>query len=204
MHLQNKRHAALLQQLRTQVTGRVVAFGEDAYDQQRTPWLRVIDQHPIAIVNAASVEDICVTVQTASREGLPLAVQNTGHGIARPCDGGILLRLTEMKAISVDANTKTAIVQPGVSSGELLAAAEPHGLGYGSGQVSNVGVVGYTLGGGVGWIGRKVGAACHAVVAATVVLADGSVVAASDTEHQDLLWALKGGGGNSASSLRSP
>ncbi len=188
--------SALWASLRKRIRGSVVAFGEQTYDQQRTPWLQVIDQHPAVIVNASDVEDIRLTVQTASHQGLPLAVQNTGHGIAKGCDGGILLRLAEMKAVSIDAKAKTATLEPGVVSGELLAATEPHGLAYASGQVSNVGVIGYTLGGGVGWIGRKVGAACRAVVSATVVLADGSVVTASESENPDLLWALKGGGGN--------
>ena len=162
MHSKDQQ-SALLSFLRERISGSVVAFSEQTYDKQRTPWLQVVDQHPAAIVNASDVEDIRIAVQAASHEGLPLAVQNTGHGIARACDGGILLRLAEMKAISVDTRAKTATLEPGVVSGELLAATEPHGLAYASGQVSNVGVIGYTLGGGVGWIGRKVGAACHAV-----------------------------------------
>ncbi len=192
----NKVNPALVALLRNEISGSVVAIGEETYDRQRTPWLQVIDQHPAVIVNAANVEDICVAVRTAAREGLPLGVQNTGHGIARACEGGILLRLSEMKSLSVDAQSKTAVVEPGVTSGELLGATELYGLGYASGQVSNVGVIGYTLGGGVGWIGREAGAACRAVVSATVVLADGSVVLASEKENTDLFWALKGGGGN--------
>ena len=196
MYPANRQHSQLLDFLRKRIRGNVIAFGEKDYDQQRTPWLQVIDQHPAVIVNAANVEDIRVAVQAASHENLPLAVQNTGHGIARACDGGILLRLTELKAISVNGGAKTATVDPGVSSGELLAATEPHGLAYASGQVSNVGVIGYMLGGGVGWIGRKVGAACHAVLSATVVLADGTMVTATASENPELFWALKGGGGN--------
>ncbi len=187
---------AALEKLRGQLTGSLVTEENDAYDKERTPWLQVLDQHPAAIVNAANLDDIVAVVRTASELAVPLAVQNTGHGVAQPCNGGILLRLCEMRSVEVSAAEQTATVQPGVKSGDLAAAAEPYGLAYASGQVSNVGVTGYTLGGGVGWIGRKAGAACHAMKSATVVLATGSVVEASETENPDLFWALKGGGGN--------
>ncbi len=187
---------AALEKLRRQLTGSVVTNGDKAYDKQRTPWLQVLEQHPAAIVNAANLDDIVAVVRTASEFAVPLAVQNTGHGIAQPCNGGILLRLSEMRSVEISAAEQTATVQPGVKSGDLAAAAEPYGLAYASGQVSNVGITGYTLGGGVGWLGRKAGAACHALQSATVVLADGSVVEASATENPDLFWALKGGGGN--------
>jgi len=185
-----------LEQLKVKVTGSVVLPGDSGYDKQRTPWLEVVEQHPSAIVNAHTVQDIAEAVRAARDLNLPLGVQNTGHGIAAPCNEGILLRLSEMKDIAVDAAAGTATVGPGVSSGELIAAAEPHGLAYPSGQVSNVGAIGYTLGGGYGWLGRKVGAACYAVQSATVVLADGSVVVASADENPDLFWAIRGGGGN--------
>ncbi len=185
-----------LEQLRSRITGQMVVPGDAGYDKQRTPWLKVIEQRPSAIVNATSVQNIVETVRTARELDLPLGVQNTGHGITVPCNEGILLRLSEMKEITVDAAAGTAIVGPGLSSGELLAAVEPQGFAYPSGQVSNVGVIGYTLGGGYGWLGRKHGAACNAVQSATVVLADGSVVVASATENPDLFWAIRGGGGN--------
>ena len=96
----------------------------------------------------------------------------------------------------IDAGAGTATIGPGVTSADLLKAAEAHGFVYPSGQVSSVGMIGYTLGGGYGWLGRKLGAACSTVRAAQVVLADGSVVNASETENSDLFWALRGGGGN--------
>ncbi len=185
-----------LERLRSKITGSMVLPGDRAYDKQRRPWLEVVEQRPSVIVNAISVEDIVATIRTAGELGLPLGVQNTGHGIAVACNEGILLRLSEMKEIKVDATAETAMIGPGVISGELLAAVEPHGFVYPSGQVSNVGVVGYTLGGGYGWLGRKVGAACNTVRSAIVVLADGSVVVASASENPDLFWAIRGGGGN--------
>jgi len=196
MFSKKKFSSEALEQLKAKVTGSVVLPGDPGYDKQRTPWLEVVEQRPSAIVNAHSVQDIVEVVCTAREFDLPLGVQNTGHGIAVPCNEGILLRLSEMKDIAVDAAAGTAMVGPGMTSGELIAAAEPHGLAYPSGQVSNVGAIGYTLGGGYGWLGRKVGAACHAVQSATVVLADGSVVVASAAENPDLFWAIRGGGGN--------
>ena len=194
--MSSKQQSALVAELRQIVSGSVVSPSDGDYDKQRKPWLEVVDQHPIAIVNAVSTEDISRTVRFATEQGFPLAVQNTGHGITRACDGGILLRLAGMKEISIDVSNQTATVGPGVSSGELLAESEQHGLVYPSGQVSNVGVIGYTLGGGLGWLSRKLGVACRSVRAATVVLSDGSVVQASEQEHPDLFWALRGGGGN--------
>ena len=178
------------------LTGSLTQPGEKEYDAQRTPWLRVVDQFPAVIVNAANTQDVVETIRFVRETEVDLAVQNTGHGIALPCNGGVLLRLSEMKATQVNAADSTATVEPGVVSGELLQKAEPYGLAYPAGQVPNVGVIGYTLGGGVGWLARKMGAACRAVQSATVVLADGSVVTTSAAENPDLFWALRGGGGN--------
>ena len=186
----------ILQRLKQRVRCAVVAPGDREYDAQRTPWLEVVRQLPLAIVNAETTQDIAETVHFVRENDLPLAVQNTGHGIALPCNSGILLRLSAMKAVAVDAEAQTATLEPGVQSGELLAKTQPLGLAYPAGQVSNVGVIGYTLGGGVGWLARKHGAACRAVQSATVVLADGSVQAVSAAENADLFWALRGGGGN--------
>ncbi len=183
-----------IESLRSKISGSVVVSGDVDYDKQRTPWLEVVDQHPSIIVNAATEQDVVEAIRLAQELELPLGVQNTGHGIAVPCNGGILLRLNGMKAIEIDVAASTATIGPGVVSGELLAAAEPRGLVFTPGQVSKVGVIGYTLGGGYGWLGRKVGAACSTVLSAVVVLADGSVVTASATENPNLFWAIRGGG----------
>ncbi len=189
-------HTEQFKRFKQCLTGSLTQPEEKGYDKQRTPWLQVVDQFPAIIVNAANTQDIVETVRFVREMEVDLAVQNTGHGIALPCNGGVLLRLSEMKAIQVNVADGTATVEPGVVAGELLKKAQPCGLAYASGQVPNVGVIGYTLGGGVGWLGRKVGAACHALQSATVVLADGSVVTASAAENSDLFWALRGGGGN--------
>ena len=185
-----------LQWLKQQVNGSVTTQLDKDYDNQRTPWLDVIDQLPAAIVNAATLQDIQTAVRFARERNLPLGVQNTGHGIARPCNGGILLRLSTMKTIAVDVPTRTATIEPGVQSGELLAVLKGADLAFPAGQASNVGVIGYTLGGGIGWLARTFGPACQTIKAATLVLADGSIVTTTATQDSDLFWALRGGGGN--------
>lgn len=182
--------------LRRQIQGRVVLPGDEPYDRLRALWLQVVDQRPALVVHAGSTDDVAPAVAFARARGLPFGVMATGHGIAAACDGGLLLRLSELRGVRVDPASRGVHLEPGVTSAGLLAASEPHGLVYPSGQVSSVGVVGYTLGGGIGWMTRHAGAACRAVRSATVVLADGSTVTASAGEHPDLFWALRGGGGN--------
>ena len=176
--------------------GRVVTAGDKGYDSLRKPWLKVIEQRPALIVEAASAGDVAAAVRFARDHRLELGVTATGHGIAAACDGGLLLHLHRMTAVAVDPGRRRATVGPGVTGGALLAAIEPHGLTYPSGQVTSVGVTGYALGGGTGWLVRKLGPACDAVTGADVVLADGTCVHASADEHADLFWALRGGGGN--------
>ena len=185
-----------LEALKAKLSGTFLSDHDKGYDDQRKTWLDVVEQRPSLIVNAATVDDIVEAVRTARHLRLPLGLQNTGHGIAVACNEGLLLRLAGMKSVVIDAAAGTATIGPGVTSADLLKAAEPYGLAYPSGQVSSVGVIGFTLGGGFGWLGRKLGAACSSVRSAQVVLADGSVVNASETENTDLFWALRGGGGN--------
>lgn len=185
-----------VEQLSGLLENRLYQPGQKGYDELRTPWLRVVDQYPALIVEAASVGDIIAAVRFAREQSLPLGVMSTGHGISAACDDGLLLRLTKMKRIEINAETGIARIEPGVTSGELLAAAEKRDLVFAGGQVSNVGVFGYALGGGIGWLVRKFGAACAAVRRAEMILADGSFVTADDAENSDLFWAIRGGGGN--------
>ena len=196
MFSHSKYPSQTVEELRKRISGTIITPADKEYDAQRKAWLDVMEQRPSVIINAASTEDIVEAIRTARELELPLGVQNTGHGIAAPCNEGILLRLGALKEISIDPSRCEATFGPGVVSGELLAAAETHGLAYPSGQVSSVGVIGYTIGGGFGWLGRKLGAACTTVRSATVVLADGSVLTADQEQNTDLFWAIRGGGGN--------
>ena len=182
--------------LRSQVTGTLLLPGDSRYEEAKKPWLRVVDQQPALVIEAENTDDVVLGLGFAQAHGLPVGVQNTGHGIAKACDGGVLLKLNKLKKIDLDAPNQQVRVGAGVEWGTLLKQTQAHGLVAPAGQVSSVGVVGYTLGGGTGWLVRKYGTASEYLLAATVVLASGEVVRASATERPDLWWALRGGGGN--------
>ena len=182
--------------LRRVMQGRVVVVGDPDYDELRRPWLRLVDQHPSVIVEAASVADVAATVRLSRDHRLELGIMSTGHGIAAPCDGGVLLHLGRLDAVEIDPEKCIARIGPGATSGDVLKIVEEHRLAFPTGQASNVGATGYILGGGIGWLMRKLGPASSSLLRATVVLADGSVVRASADDHPDLFWALRGGGGN--------
>jgi FAD/FMN-containing dehydrogenase len=133
-------------------------------------------------------------VRVARSYELPFAVQATGHGTRVPADGGLLLKTTAMESVLVDPGRRIARVGPGVRWAQVLAAAAPFGLAPLSGSSPSVGVTGYTLGGGIGWLGRKYGLAADSVVRADVVDANGRLVTATAESHPDLFWAIRGGG----------
>jgi hypothetical protein len=139
------------------IYGKVTFPGDRRYGDRPKPWLQVIEQHPAFIVEAASVDDVVACVNLARESKLVLGVMSTGHGIAAPCDSGLILRLSNLTHIEIDAARRTARIEPGVVSRELLEAAHKHHLAYPARQVSNVGVVGYMVGGGKGWLVRKIG-----------------------------------------------
>ena len=180
--------------LREAVAGRVLAPGEDGYDAARLSWQRRFDPRPAVIVEAAGVADVAAVIRFAREHDLPLTVQATGHGTVRAADDGVLLKTGAMTSVEVDPHRRVARVGAGTLWSDVIAAAAPHGLAPLSGSSPTVGVVGYTLGGGVGWLSREYGYAADSVVGADLVTADGSLVKAED--DGDLFWALRGGGGN--------
>jgi FAD/FMN-containing dehydrogenase len=170
--------------------------GDDDYDAQRQPLHTTIDPRPAMVVEACGAADVRTAVLAARDHDLPLAVQATGHGTHVPSDGGILLRTSTMATVLVDPDRRVARVGPGATWASVLAAAAPFGLAPLSGSSPSVGVTGYTLGGGLGWLSRKHGFAADSLLRAEVVTEDGGIVRASADEHPDLFWALRGGGGN--------
>ncbi|HWM08645.1 MAG TPA: FAD-binding oxidoreductase [Solirubrobacteraceae bacterium] len=182
--------------LREAVGGRVYGVGDDGYNAARLPWQRKHDPHPALVVEATGPQDVIAALRFARDQGLPFSVQSTGHGAVLPTDGGVLLKTTSMSSVEVDAGRRIARVGAGALWSDVIAAAAPHGLAPLSGTATSVGVVGYTLGGGTGWISRAYGFAADSVVRAHVVTADGDLVRASADENADLFWALRGGGGN--------
>ncbi|WP_082097346.1 FAD-binding oxidoreductase [Demequina silvatica] len=188
---------AAIDDLAALLDGEVVRPSETGWDQARAAWQLGVDQRPVAVVVARSEADIARTLRLASRMGVRVAPQGTGHGAAAVGDlsDAILLRTAALAYVTIDAERRTATVGAGATWGDVLAAAAPHGLSGLSGSSGTVGVVGYCLGGGLGWLGRLHGLGAHSVLSARVALPGGAVVVASASEHADLWWALRGGGG---------
>ncbi len=184
--------AQTVHQLETRLQGPVHLPGDDAYERQRDGFRGA----PDAVIDAETVADVRATVLAARRSGLPLTVQSTGHGTVVAPDGGLLLRTSRMAHVLVDPDRRIARVGPGVRWGEVVEAAEPFGLAPLSGDTPSVGVVGYTLGGGLSWLSRKYGFAADSLLRAELVTADGRVLVVDQNRHADLFWAIRGGSGN--------
>jgi FAD/FMN-containing dehydrogenase len=184
--------------LRADLTGRVIAPEDDGYDEARTVFYGGFDRRPGAIVRVADESDVSRVVSLARDTGVELAVRSGGHSLAGHCvsDGGIVLDLSEMRALDIDAGGRTAWAQTGLTAAELTNGAGAHGLGIGFGDTGSVGIGGITLGGGVGYLVRKHGLTIDDLLAADVVTADGELRRVDAENHPDLFWAIRGGGGN--------
>jgi len=182
------------------IAGRVATPDDPDWEGARAAWNLAADQRPVAVAFAESAEDVAATLSFAAEAGHRVAAQGTGHGAAplAPLDGTILLKTERMRGIEVDPEAKTARIEAGVLSAELGAAASQHGLCFMPGSSPDVGVTGYTLGGGLSWLGRKHGFACNRVAAIELVGADGEPRTVDAGNDSDLFWALRGGGGGYA------
>ncbi|WP_432136659.1 MULTISPECIES: FAD-binding oxidoreductase [unclassified Streptomyces] len=187
-----------LDSLRSALRGRVVAPQDADYDEARGIYNAMIDRRPAALAQCVDVADVRATLAHAQEKGLELAVRGGGHSGPGLClvDGGLTLDLSPMRWARVDPETRTAQVGGGSQLGDLDHATHTFGLGVPAGINSTTGVGGLTLGGGHGYLTRKYGLTIDSLLSADVVLADGSFVTASEEEHPDLFWALRGGGGN--------
>ncbi len=190
--------SAALDALRSATRGSVCLAGDDGYEEARKIWNGMIDRHPGIIVRCAGATDVIRAVEFATDHGLLLAVRGGGHNIAgnAVCDGGLMIDLSLMRSIQVDPARRTARVEPGVTLGEFDAKVQAFGLATPLGINSTTGVAGLTLGGGFGWLSRRYGLTIDNLTAADVVTAHGQLMRASTSEHPDLFWAIRGGGGN--------
>ena len=186
------------QALRARVAGDVVTPADEAWDEARQAWNLAVDQRPVAVVLAETADDVVVTIEEARAAGLRVAPQGTGHNAAPlgELSGTILLRTSRMRGVEIDPAAQIARVEAGVIWIEVVEAAAEHGLAALAGSSPDVGVVGYTLGGGLSWLARKYGFAANQVTAVELVTADGRFIRADRENEPDLFWAVRGGGGS--------
>jgi FAD/FMN-containing dehydrogenase len=184
--------------LRAGFAGEVLLPGDGGYQDARTIFNAMIDRRPAVIAQCERVEDVAAAIRFGRQTGLAVGVRGGGHSVAGKAlaDGGVVIDLRRMHAVTVDPEARTATVAGGATMSHLDRATEPYGLATTGGRVSTTGVGGFTLGGGTGWLDRKMGLACDNLLAVELVTADGATVRASEDEHPELFWALHGGGGN--------
>ncbi len=180
------------------ISGGVLREGDDGYDEARRVWNGEVDRKPAMIARCTRAEDVVEAVRFGRKHNLRISVRGGGHNIGGTavCDQGLMIDLSLMKHIRVDAQARRAFADPGVRWKELDAQTQPHGLAAPGGQHSEVGIAGYTLGGGIGWLARKHGLGCDNLKSVQIVTADGTLQRASESENSDLFWAVRGGGGN--------
>ena len=178
--------------------GDVITPEHHEYDGARAVWNGTVDRRPRLIARCSGTADVAAAVRFARDHDLEIAVRGGGHNVAGTavCDDGIVIDLSAMRAVSVDPVERTALVQGGALWGDVDHETQAHGLATTGGIVSHTGVGGLSLGGGIGWLMRKHGLTVDNLVEAEVVTAEGEIIRASATDHPDLFWALRGGGGN--------
>ena len=184
--------------LRAAIHGEVFVPGEAGYDQARQAWNLTADQRPSVVVFAGSAADAARAVRFARAQGMRIAPQGTGHGAPppEPVDGAMLLRTSRMRGVRIDPAARTARAEAGAQWQDVTVPAGEDGLAALAGSSPGVGVTGYTLGGGLGWLARRYGLAANSVTAAELVTPDGRLARAGAGREPDLFWAVRGGGGS--------
>lgn len=187
-----------LEELRFRLRGDLYEPGDPGYEESCTLFNSMIERRPRVIARCSAPEDVVAALAFARRRGLPVAVRGGGHSVTGRslCDGGVVVDVRGMRDVAVDPGRGVARVGGGATWGEVDRATQQFGLATTGGRVSTTGVAGLTMGGGSGWLERKHGLACDNLLAAQLVTADGQIVRAAADENPELLWALRGGGGN--------
>jgi hypothetical protein len=189
---------AALNDLSRSLHGQLILADSSDYDTARRVWNRMIDKRPAMIVRCADAADVSRAITFAREHELLLAVRGGGHSFPglSTCDGGMLLDVSPMKAVSVDVKGRRVVAGAGCWGGHVDGETQKHDLATTMGQISDTGIAGLTLGGGFGWLSRQFGLACDNLISVEIVNADGKVRRASKDENPDLFWGLRGGGGN--------
>src|SRR5947207_4472520 len=191
-------HDAAVDAFRARLRGELIGPGEPAYEAARRVHNGMIDRRPRLIARCRDIADVIAAVDFGRETGLPIAIRSGGHSAPGlgSVDDGLVIDLSPMKGIHVDATARTVRVETGCTWGDVDHATHAFGLATPSGFVSTTGVGGLTLGGGIGHLSRRFGLTIDSLLSADLVLADSTVVTASSDEHPDLFWAIRGGGGN--------
>lgn len=189
----------IIQEFRTSLSGQLLLPEHPSFNEVRKVWNAMIDKQPALIARCMGAADVIKSISFARTNNLLVSVRGGGHNVAGKAvceEDGIMIDLSLMKGIWVDPINKVAHAQPGLKLGEFDRETQAFGLATTLGVISNTGIAGLTLGGGVGWLARKYGLACDNLISADVVTADGQFLKASDTQNKDLFWGIRGGGGN--------
>jgi FAD/FMN-containing dehydrogenase len=189
---------AEVEEFRAQMRGEVLDPSSPSYDAMRVVWNGMIDRSPALIARCRNAADVAASINFARDHGLAIAVRSGGHNVAgyAVCDGGLMVDLSLMNGVRVAPGLDRAIVEGGATWGDVDAATAPFNRATPGGLISGTGVAGLTLSGGIGWLRGRHGLSCDNLKAADIVIADGKLVHASETQNPELLWALRGGGGN--------
>jgi FAD/FMN-containing dehydrogenase len=189
---------ATVGELASVLRGELIRPDDPGYDEARAIWNGAHDRRPALIVRCRGVADVLRTVEFARSEGLPLAVRGGGHSIPgfSTVDDGIVLDMSLMRGVRVSPDRSSLIAEAGCLWSDVDAEAQAFGRAVTGGLVSTTGIAGFTLGGGIGWLVRRCGLTCDNLIGADIVTADGRYLHVSEESHPDLLWALRGGGGN--------
>ena len=185
-------------ELAATVRGDLIMPGDPGYDQARAVYNAMIDKHPAAIARCRDTADVITCVRFARLHGLEIAVRGGGHNAAGfgVWDGALVIDLSLLRSTTVNPGSHTVRADAGCTWGDVDHATVAFGMATPSGFLGSTGVAGLTLGGGIGYLARRFGLTVDNLIAANVVLADGTFVTASESSHSDLFWALRGGGGN--------
>src|SRR2546423_10251824 len=189
---------AAVEDLASTFTGTLLQPGDGAYDDARLVWNGMYDRRPAIIARCGSADDVVSAVNFGRDNGLTIAVRGGGHSAPGygTCDDGLVIDLSPMKEIEVDADARTARSDAGLTWGEFDAATQEHGLAVTGGRFSTTGIAGLTLGSGSGWLERKCGLTADNLLSVDIVTANGELLTASEEENPELFWGVRGGGGN--------
>src|SRR5215471_5536942 len=189
---------AAMQELRANLHSPLLRLGEQGYDETRKVWNGMIDRRPALIACCAGVDDVIAAVKFARTHEVLVSVRGGGHNAPgnAVCDGGLMIDLAGMRSVRVDPMRRTARAEAGATWGDFDRETQAFGLATTGGSVSDTGIAGLTLGGGLGWLAGKHGLSCDNLLSADLVTAEGKLLIASATENADLFWGLRGGGGN--------